>query len=56
MVAAEVDACETISLERASATAAVEGAESVDRTPDPDRECDEEVEERFWAMRACFAR
>ena len=44
--AAEVEACETNSLESASATAVEEGA-STERTPDPERECDEEVEERF---------
>ena len=43
---ADVDACETISLERASATA-VEGGASVERTPELDREWDDDVEERF---------
>ena len=45
---AEEDAWETISLDRAAATAVVGGV-LVERTadPDPDREWEEEVEERF---------
>ncbi len=56
MEAAEVEACETSSLESASATAATWRGASVDRMPDPDRVCEKEPEERFLAMRACFAR
>ncbi len=46
MTDADVDACETISLERASATAWTDGASEL-RMPEFDLEWDEDVDDRF---------
>lgn len=47
MDAAEVEACETSSLDSASATAVTWRVASLDLMPDPDRECEKEPEDRF---------